>query len=202
MSWTMTREADVFKKLAVKYPTPEKVQEFLKTLHYNREEKGETCFSAATALKMKKIHCLEASVLAAAILEHRGYPPILMFLDSIDHLCHALFIFKEKTGWGAIGRSREPGLHGRAPKFRSLRDLAWSYYDPFIDKTGRVTGYAPLNLDESGTDWRYSKKHLWKLEQFVVNTKYTPMKSSDERFERVKRRYLKEGSIIQGKNWW
>jgi hypothetical protein len=197
-----SNKSEVFKKLAQKYSTPKKVQEYLKTVSYNREEKGETCFSALTALKMKKLHCLEASVLAAAILEHRGYPPTLLFIDSVDHLCHALFIFKEKTGWGAIGRSREPGLHGRAPRFRSIRDLALSYCDPFVDKTGRVVGFAPLNLDESGTDWRYSKKHLWKLERFVVNTKYEQLRSSEARFQKLFRRYETQGSLLEGKHWW
>jgi len=192
----------LFRRLSKQYSSPQKVQNFLRTLKYNREETGETVRSAAETFRLKKAHCLEATLLAAAILDHQGYPPLVINFDSIDHLCHAIFIFKTKTGWGSVARSREPGLHGREPKFRSIRDLAWSYFDPFIDKTGRITGYVRLNLDESGTDWRFSKRNLWKLEKLMVYTQHIPLRSSDERFRKFFNRYQKQGSLLNGPHWW
>ncbi len=196
------RQIEVFKLLSRRYPTPEKVQAFLKTLKYNSEKQGETVQSATTALKAKKAHCLEACLISAAILEHQGYTPLLLSLDSKDHLCHSLFIFKKKTGWGSIARSRCVGLHGREPRFRSVRDLAMSYFDPFVDKTGRIIGYTHLNLDESNTDWRFSKRNLWKLEQFIVTAKHTKVKSSNLRFKSLLNQYLEKGEPLTGKYWW
>lgn len=191
------------KKLSQKLKSPKAVQAYLKTLIYNREETEETVWSASVANDKKMAHCLEASLLSAAILEHHGYPPLILSLDSKDHLCHAVFVFKTKTGWGAVGKSREIGLHGRAPKFKSIRALVWSYFDPFVDQTGRITGFALLNLDESGTNWRFSEKNLWKLEGFVVNSKHTKLRSSNERFKKVHREYLKRGHTPKkGKHWW
>ena len=191
-----------FEVLSKSYATPEKVQKLLKTFAYNDEKLAESVQSAEEVLRTKKAHCLEASLLAAAILEHQGYPPLLLSLDSSDHLCHAVFVFKSKTGWGSVAKSRFPGLYGRAPIFRTIRDLVWSYYEPFIDKTGKITGYALLNLDDSETDWRSSRRNLWKLEQFVVNAKHTKLRSSLKRHQSILKKYLKNGTPQSGKNWW
>jgi hypothetical protein len=197
------KKQNVFKILSRQYPNPKKVQGFLKTLTYNKEVECESVQSATTTLKTKTAHCLEATILTAAILEQKGYPPLLLSLDSVDHLCHAIFVFKTKTGWGAVAKSREPGLHGREPRFRSIRDLVWSYFDSFVDKTGRITGYALLNLNDSNTDWRFSDKNLWKLEQFVVNAKHTKLKSSKARYLKAFHQYNKTGGTPRsGKFWW
>ena len=198
----MTDSFKVFQTLSKKYSTPLKVQTFLRSQPYNDEKEGETARSALSALKNKKAHCLEASLIGAAILEQQGYPPLILSLDSIDHLNHVLFIFKEKTGWGSLTRSRVPGLHGREPRFRSIRDLAWSYYEPFVDQTGKLVGYEPLDLDQSGTDWRFSKRNLWKLEKFVVGVKYQKVNFSKGRYLKELHRYQREGFAQSGPHWW
>ena len=55
-----------------------------------------------------------------------------------------------------MARSRDPGLHGRKPRFRSPRALARSYYDGYVDYTGRVKGFGVANLVDAlpGYDWR------------------------------------------------
>ena len=192
-----------FKDLARRYSTPKKVQALLKSLPYNSEKKIETVRSATETLHKKSAHCLEASLLSAAILEQQGYPPLILSLDSEDNLCHAVFVFKTKTGWGAVAKSREIGLHGREPRFKSIRDLVWSYYDPFVDKTGKITGYALLNLDDSQTNWRFSKRNLWKLEKFVVNAKHTKLKSSKKRYLTIFKKYHETGGTPKsGLHWW
>jgi hypothetical protein len=193
---------NLFKKLAQKYPSPKSIQEFLRSFGYNKEIDGATARSAESAYQSKIAHCLEGTIIAAAIMEEHGFPPLILSMDSSDNINHAVFVFKTKSGWGAIGKSRCPGLHGRAPQFRSIRDLAWSYYDPFIDATGEMTGYILLNLNESGTDWKHSNKNLWKLDDFVVNVKYTKMKASRKRFKKHKKSFDLRGYIKKGKHWW
>ena len=199
----MAEKKNIFKTLSRQYSNPKKIQGFLKTFTYNKEVEYETVQSAITTLHSKTVHCLEATILTAAILEHKGFPPLLLSLDSVDHLCHAIFVFKTKTGWGAVAKSREPGLHGREPRFRSIRDLVSSYFEPFVDKTGRITGFALLNLNDSDTDWRFSKRNLWKLEQFVVTAKHTKFKSSKSRFLNAFKKYNETGGTPRsGKYWW
>lgn len=192
----------LFVNLSKRYSTPLKVQKWLRKFHYNREKNGETLRSAKQVFLRKEAHCLEASLIAAAILEHQGYPPLLLCLDSLDNLNHTVFIFKTKTGWGAVGRSREPGLHGRAPRFRTVKALAQSYSDPFVDKTGRLLGYHVVNLNDIPSDWRFSDRNVWKVDQVIVKTRYLKLKSSKARFLRLRKKYWSEGPIPNGKFWW
>ena len=104
---------------------------------------------------------LEAALAAAVILERHGYPPLVLSFESIDHLDHVIFVYQRGHRWGSIARSRDPGLHGRKPVFRTPRDLALSYVDPYIDFTGRVTGYAVVDLRIMGNyDWRLSEQNV------------------------------------------
>ena len=197
------KKLSIFKTLAKRYSNPQKVQKLLKTFDYNRELDGETVQSAQTVLKTKKAHCLEGAVFTAAILEEAGYPPLVLSIESSDHLCHAVFAFKTKTGWGSVAKSRFVGLHGRAPKFKTVRALVESYYDPFVHReTAEICGYALLNLNESDTNWRFSNRNLWKLEQFVVNSKHTPLTSSPKRHQKAYKRLIDHGHLTKGKHWW
>jgi len=177
-------------QLAEKYSDPLKVQTFLRELDYNHEPNGETLRSALSAYRKNQAHCLEAALLAAAILENQGYPPLVMSLESHDNLDHVIFVYRKNNRWGSIGRSRDEGLHGRKPVFRSLRDLALSYYEPYIDKTGCITGYQIANLDDTKTDWRYSKKNVWKVEKYLIDIKHEEIKFNKNRYQKILKKYL------------
>ena len=103
---------------------------------------GDTLRSFRQVVRRGTAHCLEAALFAACVLEQHGYPPLLMGLESVDLLDHVIFVYRHRGRWGSVARSRDPGLHGRKPVFRSPRALAESYFDPYIDYTGRVTGYS------------------------------------------------------------
>src|SRR5262245_28050315 len=109
--------------------TPAKVQRYFSTMPYNWERDGGTMRSFRSVVKHGEAHCLEAAVGAAVILEQHGYPPLLLDIESVDLLDHVIFVFYENGGWGSVARSRDIGLHGRKPVYRSLRDLVWSYFD-------------------------------------------------------------------------
>jgi hypothetical protein len=170
--------------------TPRQVQRYLRTIPYNWELEGGTLRSFREVVKLNTAHCLEAALAAAVILEQHGYPPLLLSFESKDLLDHVLFAFQERGLWGAIGRSRDLGLHGRKPRFRSVRDLAWSYFDTYVDYTGRILGYAVTNLYElGGYDWRFSPRNMWKIENYLREVPHKPLPSSDSRYERLLRRY-------------
>jgi hypothetical protein len=193
----------LFKRISQRYPRPRDVQKFLRKMKYNTEEEGETQLSALSALKKGRAHCLEATLIAAAILEHSGYPPLVMSLESKDDLDHVIFIFREKTGWGAVARSRMEGLHGRKPVFKTLKSLALSYFDPFIDKTGRLTSFAVANLNEINSPWRDSRRQVWKVVNFLIELKHTKLKVSDSRYRKWFDYYKKTGqSGSRQSSWW
>ena len=177
-------------KLIQRLNTPAKVQKYLSSLPYNREPRGPSLRSFRKLVESHEAHCLEAAVAAAVILEQHGYPPLLLDLESEDLLDHVLFVFRLNGAWGAVARSRDIGLHGRKPVYRSLRDLAWSYFDPFVDFSGRLKAYAVTSLYELGDyDWRFSPRKMIKIEDHLRAIPHRHLRSSDQRYEKLLARY-------------
>lgn len=170
--------------------TPPAVQRWLRALPYNRERKGETLRSFRNVVRQGTAHCLEAALSAAVILEQHGYPPLLLSFESVDKLDHVIFPFRRHGRWGAVARSRDLGLHGRRPVFGSARELARSYMDPYVDFSGRVTGFAVADLRElADYDWRLSERNVWKVERWLVDYPHRPLRMSDRRYRRLLERY-------------
>lgn len=170
--------------------TPARVQRYFSSMPYNWEQEGGTLRSFREVLRVGEAHCLEAAVGAAVILEHHGYPPLLMDIESVDLLDHVIFVFQKDGLWGSIGRSRDIGLHGRRPVFRSLRDLTWSYFDPYVDFSGRIKGYGLTSLYDLGNyDWRLSARKMTKIEDHLRQIPHRPIRSSDKRYEQLLARY-------------
>jgi len=176
--------------LIARLRTPLAVQHWLRALRYNQEEEGETLRSFRGVVRARRVHCLEAALAAAAILEQHGYPPLLLSFESVDKLDHVLFAFRRGRRWGAVARSRDPGLHGRKPVFASPRQLAASYMDPYVDISGRVTGFAVADLREiEGYDWRLSPRNVWKVERWLVEYPHRRLVMSEARYRRLHARY-------------
>ena len=177
-------------KLIQQLNTPLKVQRYFSSLPYNWEKDGGTVRSFREVLKRREAHCLEAAVGAAVILEQHGYPPLLLSLESQDLLDHVVYVFKQDGRWGSIARSRDAGLHGRKAVYRSLRELALSYFDPFVDFTGRLKGYGVTNLYDLGKyDWRFSPRRMTRIENHLRAIPHKPIHSSDRRYEKLLARF-------------
>ena len=173
--------------------TPAAVQQWLNHLPYNTETGGETLRSFRGVVRTGRAHCLEAALSAATILEQHGYPPLVLSFESIDELDHVLFVYQHRGRWGSVARSRDPGLHGRKPVFRRPRDLALSYVDPYIDYSGRITGYTVVNIADllGDYDWRLSDKNVWKAERVLLDAPHRAIESSDTRIDALRRRYIR-----------
>jgi len=181
------------RRLIARLRTPAAVQRFLNRLPYNTEPApgGATLRSFRDVVRTGTAHCLEAALAAAVILEQHGYPPLVLSFESIDELDHVIFAYRRAGRWGSVARSRDPGLHGRRPVFRTPRDLALSYVDPYVDKTGRVTGYAVVDLRVlADYDWRLSERNIWKVERVLLEWPHRAIRSSDRRIDRLRARYV------------
>jgi hypothetical protein len=171
--------------------TPRAVQRYLNRLPYNLEPGGRaTLRSFRGVVRHGCAHCLEAALFAAVVLEQHGYPPLVLSFESTDRLDHVLFVYQERQRWGSVARSRDPGLHGRLPVFATPRALALSYVDPYVDFTGRITGYAVVDLRTlCGYDWRLAGTNIWKVERMLLEHPHRRIRTSGRRVRKLRRRY-------------
>jgi hypothetical protein len=180
------------RRLIARLKTPHAVQRYLNELPYNTEPApaGATLRCFRGVVRTGCAHCLEAALFAATVLEQHGYPPLVISFESIDELDHVIFVYRHATGWGSVARSRDPGLHGRRPVFATPRALASSYVDPYVDLTGRVTGYAVVDLRTLGTyDWRTASTNVWKVERMLLDYPHRRLVMSERRFRVLRERY-------------
>ena len=159
-----SEELAILKKL----DTPEKIQDFLDDFPSNLSRYSESCSSPRMALRKGRAHCIEGAFLAATALWLHGERPILMDLKAMDpDSDHVVTLFKRDGYWGAISKSNHPVLRYRDPIYRTLRELALSYFHEYVYvQTGEKTlrSYSrPFSLKRFGTDWITSEEHLWDI---------------------------------------
>lgn len=190
------------RRLVARLRTPDAVQDWLNNLQYNDEEDIGTLRSFRGVVRSGMAHCLEAALAATVILEQHGYAPLVLSLESVDLLDHVLFAYRTPTGWGTVARSRDPGLHGRRPLFATPRALAQSYFESYIDFTGRIKGYAVVDLRVLGRyDWRLSTRNVWRVENLLRDWPHRTIRSSDRRAEALRRRYRRFREEYGYKPW-
>lgn len=200
------REWQLIRRLS----TPARTQAYLNALPYNTEPRGETLRSFRGVVQTGTSHCFEAAMFAAVALEQHGYPPLVLSLESIDHLDHVIFVYRERGKWGSVARSRDPGLHGRLPRFATPRALALSYVDAYVDYTGGVRGYAVADLRDLGEyDWRFSRRFVWPAEQFLLDyphrrivTDAARIAALRARYRAFRRKYKMKPVDYQGRERW
>jgi hypothetical protein len=167
-SWT-PKEITLLKKLN----TPNKIQEFLDACEYNST--GETR-SPSYILEHRRAHCLEGALFAAACLEHNGMPPVVLDLQAFNDDDHVIAVFKLRGCWGAIAKSNFTTLRFREPVYRSLRELAMSYFDFYFNTKGdkSLRGYSlPHNLSRfDKIEWRTTEKDLEDIGYYLDKVKH------------------------------
>ena len=187
-------------RLVARLRTPALVQRYLNRLPYNTERGGATLRGFRGVVRHRTAHCAEAALFAACVLEQHGFPPLVLSFESVDGLDHVLFVYRCSGRWGAIGRSRDPGLHGRRPVFRSARALAMSYFDPYIDPTGCLEGFAVVDLRTMGRyDWRFGSRNMWAFERFLIEVRHQRIKVPRRRVVRMRARYAAYRETHNGK---
>ena len=168
-------ERAVFRRLT----TPEKIQRFLDELAYNKERDGETCRSPRRVLRDRTAHCMEGALFGAAALAMIGQPPLLLDLEAVRDDDHVLAIFSDRGHWGAVAKSNYSGLRFREPVYRTLRELAMSYFEDYYnlkrEKTLRSFS-RPVNLGRfNGINWMTAEEDVWAIPEYLVTIHHTPL---------------------------
>jgi hypothetical protein len=154
--------------------TPEKIQRFLDDrVGYNKEKGGPTCRSPRRVLRDRLAHCLEGALFGAAALRVQGFEPLLLDLEAVRDDDHVLAIFRQRGGWGAVAKSNYAGLRFREPVYRSLRELAMSYFEHYYNPDGEKTlrSYSrPVNLRRfDRIDWMTAEEDLWVISDYLFS---------------------------------
>ncbi len=164
------KELRIFKKLN----TPAKIQNFLEALPINFEKRGNTCASPLTAVRANQAHCIEGAILAAAALWYHGAKPLLLDLKTArGDSDHVVALFKERGHWGAVSKTNHAVLRYRDPIYRSVRELAMSYFNEYFLDNGKKTlrsFSAPFNLLGFDDEWLTSPDNLWPIAEGLDNS--------------------------------
>jgi len=191
-------ERKIFRRLS----TPARIQAFLDhELGYNLEPDGDTCYSPRRVLRDRVAHCMEGALFAAAALRMLGYPPLLVDLEAVRDSDHVLAVYRIDGRWGAVAKSDYSGLRSREPVYRTLRELAMSYFEHYFNPAGEKslrTYSRPVNLKQFDRwDWMTSEDNVWAVPNHLVDIPHirliTP--AMERRLARMDKRLYAAGRL-------
>jgi len=177
---------------------PYGIQRFLYELPYHLTN---TAWSPRLVLREKTAHCLEGAIFAAAALRANGYPPLIIDFEATRDTDHVLAVYQTDGFWGAIAKSNFSGLRYREPVYRSLRELAISYFEDYFNLLGERTlrrYSAPVNLKRfDQQNWMTTEKPVWFIAEYLTKIHHYPLISESQikRLHRVDEHSLRAGLV-------
>lgn len=191
------------RKILQKLDSPKKIQDFLNTLPNNFEPDGDTCRSPRTVLRTRTAHCIEGAMLAALALAYHGKPALLMDLSAHKRdFDHVVTLFKQAGKWGAISKTNHAVLRYREPIYKTLRELALSYFHEYFTADGKknLRSYSrPLNLKKFKTDWITNGEDVWYIAEALCEIKHYPLidKKTIQTLRRADPIEIEAGKIVE-----
>jgi hypothetical protein len=149
------------------------VQAFLDALAYDPEPGAR---SPRVTLRTRKAHCFGGALFAAAALRRFGHPPLLVDLRAWNDDDHVLAVFRRRGFWGSLGKSNCTTLRFREPIYRTLRELALSFFELYVNTIGQKTlrEYS-VTLDLRRWDaegWMFDERPLDRVEEELESIRH------------------------------
>jgi hypothetical protein len=186
-----------------KLNTPAKIQDFLNSLPFNFEKKGETYMSVERTLKEQTAHCFEGALIAAAAFQSQGLKPLILDLkSSTKDDDHVVAPFKVGKYWGAISKTNHAALRYREPVYRSVHELAVSYFHEYLQPDGSKTliSYSkPFNLNKFGNEWLTSKEDLFHIVEALDASPHVKLVPKGLKLRKADKIEIKVGEVIEWK---
>jgi len=150
-----------------------KIQKFIDGLTY---QYADTAGSPQRVLRERAGHCLEGALLAAAAFRINGRSPLVMDLEGVRDDDHVVALYRERGLWGAVAKSNYAGLRFRAPVYRTLRELAMSYFEHYYnlrrERTLRAYSVA-VNLSRlDNKNWMTSEEEVWCVPEALIAARH------------------------------
>jgi len=168
-------ERAVFRRLS----TPEKIQRYLDDIAYDTEPGGARCRSPRMVMRDRTAHCMSGALMGAAALRMIGHPPLLLDFEAVRDTDHVLAIFRQRGHWGAVAKSNYSGLRYREPVYRTLRELAMSYFEHYFNLRREKTlrNYSrPVNLERfDSMAWMTATEDVWAIPEYLTTIAHTPL---------------------------
>jgi hypothetical protein len=122
--------------------SPHRVQRYLDRLDYD-DRPGTR--SPLWAAREGTANCFEGALFAAAALRALDYRPLIVDLVGANDDDHVIAVFKRRGHWGAVAKSNFAVLRYREPVYRTVRELAMSYFDICFNTRRRksLRSYSP-----------------------------------------------------------
>ncbi|MCU0460179.1 MAG: hypothetical protein MUE37_13940 [Bacteroidales bacterium] len=156
--------------------SPVKIQEFLDSIPYNTTKRT---LSPLLVMKERMAHCMDGGMFAAAALRRLGYPPLIVDLTAENDDDHIIAVFREGGCWGAVAKSNTTVLRFREPVYRTLRELAMSYFDLYYNLNGQKTlrSYSrTIDLSRfDHRDWETTDEDLEYIGDYTYTVKHYPL---------------------------
>ena len=184
--------------------TPQKIQRFLFGLKQNFELDGDSCQTVREVLRTRRAHCIEGAMLAACAFWVHGEPPLLLDMRAVRDYDHVVALYRRHGRWGALSKTNGIGLRSRDAVYRSLRELAMSWFHEYYNRRDHKTlreFSVPLDLRSIDPQvWVAGRKrHAWPVVDRLDELRHFPLMSGRhlrsvtrrDRFER------KVGGMLQ-----
>jgi hypothetical protein len=169
-------ERAVFARLG----SPHKVQDFVDRVPVNLEETGETILSPRRVLRENRAHCIEGALFAAACFAYHGQPALILnFQASAIDVDHVVTLFRRGRLWGAISKTNHAVLRWRDPVYRTVRELAMSYFHEYLAPNGKKSLRAisrPFDLGRYAPEsWVTAEQDLEWLQDKLNELSHAPL---------------------------
>jgi hypothetical protein len=178
--------------------TPAGIQKFLDDLPYNLSF---TARSPKKVLHDRTASCLEGGIFGAAALRVLGFAPLIFDLEAEQDTDHVVAIFKVRGHWGAVAKSNFTGCRYREPVYRSLRELAMSYFNIYFNlrRERTLRRYSrPVNLARfDRLHWMTTEKQIWFIAEHLCEIPHLSLLTSamERNLTRVDQRTM-QGEMV------
>ncbi len=164
--------------ILVKLDTPAKVQDYVSSIPQNFERHGGTCMSVREVLRTNRAHCIEGALVAALAFAIHGHKPLLMDLEANNKdEDHVVALFKLNGYWGAISKGNHAYVRYRDPIYKTIRELAMSYFHEYYNLKGDKTlrGYSgPYSLLSYRPNQWITGLDSWVIAEDLCDIKHFP----------------------------
>jgi hypothetical protein len=178
--------------------TPYGVQRALDDMPYHL---ADSAWSPRRVLRENSSHCYEGALFAAAALRILGYPPLILDLEAEHDTDHVIALYRVDGHWGALAKSNYTGCRYREPVYRSLRELALSYFDTYFNLRGERTLRTfsrPVEMRRfDRLRWMTSEEPVWFVAEYLLTISHYPLisRAQAKKLHRLDGRSFRAGCL-------